>query len=190
MRRLTLCLTAAAVGAATGLLAWLVSGGRTATAERLLPVASRVESLRVASRPRSGSGSIDTSMLAAAPIFPMTVGPGAVREPAIRVDGLALTPNRRAALLAIDGGAATWMLPGEMRSGVTLQAVLRNGVMVDTILGSRELAIGQTVGGATAGATPAESGAAVQSADRVTPTIIDQPPTGVRGPSPPASAPR
>jgi len=89
------------LGLATGLVAWLAAGGYSAEADRLAPAEARLTALRPAPHKPAPTHPLILTDLVAAPIFPMTVGPGAVSEPAVRLDGVSVSPHRRAALLAI-----------------------------------------------------------------------------------------
>lgn len=170
---------AAPIGLLIGLLAWSVAGGATAGLDRLDPATDHLMALRApvaVARRETHRG----SSVLAAPLFALTVGPGAVREVAIRVDGLSVSRRRNAALVSIDGAAAQWMSVGESRDGVTLQAVSSTKAVFDTTLGNKELALGEQ---SAASAPPVAANAVEVSA-----TNLDHIPPGFRSPPPPASA--
>lgn len=179
MRRVTIAVVSVLVGVATGWFAWLIGGGPTTGLDRVQPVADRLNVTQVKSRARDLELTVDTSSLLASPLFPMTTGPGAVREPSVRLDGLAISPGRRAALLSIDGGPAEWFAVGDRRDDVILRSVGRNRVTIETIFGSQDVVIGATLGAAQP--TPPSADAAA--------SIVDTMPPGFRSPQPPASAP-
>jgi len=180
--RLALISGSVPAGLAAGLLAWLAAGGESGSAEALPPIAAQLGDLRVPAgsgqRPRSAL----IAELAERPLFALTTGPGAIREPVVRLVGVALTRERSVALLVIDGKPAQWMRLGETRDGVTVQDVQSARVVVETLVGSRDLALGEQSGEATA--STAAASAAVE------PTVIDKIPSGFRSPPPPADAPK
>lgn len=185
MRRLDLIIGAAApLGLATGLAAWLLAGGLSVRASALDEGHERLAKLRA---PRSVSlptSETSSAPLLASPLFAMTTGPGAVREPSIRVDGVSLTRRRTAALLSIDDKPAEWVTVGESRDGVTLQAVSPSGVTIETLLGPKALNLGdQSAASAPAAGTPAPVATTAAM-------VQDQVPPGFRSPPQPASAPR
>ncbi len=180
---MNLYLAAAPIGLATGILAWFAAGGASANTERLAPLEQQIAGVKLAQRPASQDGYVSIADLAAAPIFAMTVGPGAVVDPLIRLDGVALTHQRVAALISIDGAPSEWVKAGETRGGVTLQQVRSTKIVVDTPLGTKEVALGER-----SGTSSAASGATSPAQAPV--TSSDQTPPGFRSPPPPASAPR
>ncbi len=178
MQRALLIGYGAAGGLVLGALAWVVLGKGAAASERLDDLQGRLEALRPPAL--VASASIDPATLASAPLFALTTGPGAVSEPAIALQGLAKAPGRAAALLSIDGKPADWLAEGATRDGVTVQEVRASSVLVDTVTGTKEIALGQKTGPATSnGAPPPAPGGGLQSG----------PPAGYRLPPPPANAP-
>lgn len=165
------------LGLLTGLAAWLFAGGPSAALEKLAPLESAVGALRAPRETQYRPGVTHASILASTPIFALTTGPGAVREPALRVDGLSVTPRRAAALVSIDGKPAEWLSAGETRDGVTILAVTSTKVTFETLIGEKDLGLGEQ----TTASAPAETASGQ--------AIIDQMPRGFRGPPPPASAP-
>ncbi len=137
---------------------------------------ARVDAVRA---PPGGKAAVDTvTVLASAtPLFPPISGPGAPAEVSVQLQGLARSPRRTAALLAISGGPATWMVVGEARGGIVLQTVSADSVTIGTPRGERVVALG--AGGDVSAAAPSTSIVAP----------LDAPPTGFRSPPEPASAP-
>lgn len=144
----------------------------------LAPIESQLAALRSPPQERS-VGTQGVAELASTPIFPMTVGPGAVTQPSLRLDGVAVTPRHSAALIAIDGKPAQWLALGESRDGVTLRSVGGSKVLIDTLVGDVVVELGRVVGNA-----PPEAGAVGDQTPR------DPSTAGFRMPPPPASAPR
>jgi len=117
---------------------------------------------------------VDVTRIVAAPVFSLTTGPGAVTEPVIQLQGLAVTPKGRAALLSVDGKPANWYELGATRDGVTVIEVQSNHVTVDTAARLRDVGLFDKPVTGAAGSGPAPAQAAL--------------PPGFRTPSP-ASAP-
>jgi len=168
----------AAVGLVLGVTAWLAAGRQ----DVLAPVQERLASLR----PPDGRLTLNggAPSLLGQPLFALSVGPNAVRDPAVSVLGISRMPRRAAALVAIDGKAPVWLARGESRDGVVLNDVGSGRATLDLPLGVRTLRIGEatSVGGGTA--------ASPDLANPMTaPAPGDMPPPGFRSPPPPASAP-
>lgn len=106
------------------------------------------------------------------PLFPVLTGPGAAPEVAVRLDGVARTPQRVAALVGINGAPSAWLILGETRDGVTLEDVSASGVTVGTPRGLRTIVLGSGSPASPDSSAPAEA-----------------PMPGARGPLEPASAP-
>lgn len=171
-------------GLLAGILGWLAAGGG-AVAARLEPVETQLAAIRPGRAAGAASApAVDVASLVGSPIFPMTTGPGAVREPAVRVDGIVRTRARRAALVSINDRPAEWLAVGEEREGVTLQDVGASKIVVDTVFGPQTVGLGERIPANGAAATASASAPPVEQ------TIVDMPPAGFRGPPPPASAPR
>jgi hypothetical protein len=168
--RFGLILAAAPAGLAAGLLAWQLGSGPAAASSRIEPVRDAVTRLRPRRVPTADLASVDARAIAALPLFPMTVGPGATPLPVLRLDGLARSRSRTAALLSINGKPAEWLLVGDTRDGVTLQEVHGGKVVVDTLFGPQDVALGQAPAeppaAAPAGAAPSAALAATAPASR------------------------
>jgi hypothetical protein len=180
LRRLDLLAWAIPIGLATGLAAWLFAGGASAGLGRLDAAESQLFKLKPPAARRAMTEPRAADLLTA-PLFALTTGPGAVREPSIRLDGVSLNRRRAAALVSVDGKPAAWMQPGESTSGVTLQAVTGSSASFETALGSKTLNLGEQ---------SAESAPDPQARPTTGPVVADQTPTGLRGPPEPASAPK
>lgn len=181
---MTLISWALPIGLATGLAAWLLAGGASASFEKLDGVDAELAALHPPMRPRPVTFSSGGELLTA-PLFALTTGPGAVREPAIRLDGLSLSRRRMAALVSIDGRSAAWLKAGETADGVTLQTVTASSATFETAVGVRTLNLGDQA----AASAPAAGGAAPTPTSTPSAASADQPPPGLRRPPEPASAP-
>jgi len=198
--RLSLTPIAIVGGLVAGFLAWLAGGGPSAADARLGPIEDQVAALRAPSMTVAPARAVDVAALTAEPIFFLTTGPGAVPPPALRLDGLVRSRTRIAGLLSINDHPAEWMMLGETRDGITLQAVGNSKVVVDTIYGPVEIGLGQRLGndpasptsGPTPPASPTPPSAALSAPNPpLTPAPqLDGIPPGFRRPPPPASAPR
>lgn len=143
MFRLGLILAAVPAGLGAGLLAWHVGSGPGAASSRIEPVRETVSRLRPRRVPPVDLASVDARAIAALPLFPMTVGPGASPQPMLRLEGLARSRTRIGALLSINGKPAEWLRVGDTRDGVTLQEVHGSKVVVDTLFGPQDVVLGQ-----------------------------------------------
>jgi hypothetical protein len=182
LRRTPIVLTALCAGLAAGFLAWLAAGGSTAAATRLGRVEEQVSHLRVPRPFAPAPQPLDTTELAADPIFQLTTGPNPVPPPVLRLDGLVRSRGRVAGLLAINDKPAEWMTLGETRDGVTLLAVANSKVVADTVYGPVDVGLGQR--------PPTEASPPPPEAPAVAQNRSDAVPPGFRQPAPPASAPR
>jgi hypothetical protein len=167
------------VGLVLGATAWLAVGRQ----DVLSPAQERLSALA----PSSAKGGLDggAPSLSGAPLFNLSTGPNAVRDPAVSVLGVSRMPGRAAALLAIDGKPPAWLARGEGRDGVVLRDVGSGRATLDLPLGVRDLRIGE--------ATPLDQGGAPPGSGAPNPAFApapgDIPPPGFRSPPPPASAP-
>ena len=118
--------------------------------------------------------SADLARISGNPMFALTVGPSAVTEPQLQLEGLAITPKGRSALLSVDGKPASWFELGATRDGVTLIDVQASHVTVDTATRLRDVGLFDKP------SMPAAAGAVTS----VQPAL----PQGFRSPPPPASA--
>lgn len=169
-----------------GALAWFVAGGPSSGLASLDAASAEVSALR---SPHLDTGRVvsrDVSGMAAAPLFTLTTGPGAVPEPVIQLAGLTRARDRVAALVSINDRPTEWLRRGESRDGVTLQEVRDSSVVVDTVYGPREVALGDR---SAATVSSAAVGAAA-STPAPLPAATVPPPRGFRMPPAPASAPK
>jgi hypothetical protein len=174
-------LIGAAAGLAAGVAAWLLSGGPQAAAGQLAPLEAGSKILRAPRIVGAPPRALDVAGLAAEPIFQLTTGPSAIPAPVLRLDGLARTRARLAALLSIDGKAPEWLGLGESRDGIILLAVQAAKVVVDTAYGPVDVVLGKAPNSPAAASLPDEA---------MTPMARPDAPPGFRLPPPPASAPR
>jgi hypothetical protein len=161
---------AAALGALGACAIWLASG------EGLGPLGKiAVEEARLIDLPlrtgRSATSALSNQALQAAAV--LFAQPPAMQ---VRLDGVARTPGRVAALVAIGDTPARWVPLGSTVDGVTLIGVGSARATIDNGEGPQQIDLGQTIG-------PQQGGApATTAAD-----LSDQAPAG-RGLEP-ASAP-
>lgn len=175
-RRASLIIIAAApVGLVLGAAAWAGAGGAGFAQASIETATSGFP--RIATRsPRLAFGAGGVASAIGAPLFPIAGGKGGVVDPTVRLEGVARSPGRIAALLAVDAKPSAWLALGDTRDGVTLVEVLGSKVTVDTAWGTKEIRLGEGVGPVGVGAAP------VASQD-------SGPPPGYRMPPAPASAP-
>lgn len=172
-RRASVMAVVPPAGLALGLALWLVFG-RASTADAVEALQARLNALPLnTAGAAAGVGSIGEAI--AKPLFALTTGPGAVAEIPVRLQGIARSPYRRAALLAIAGQPAAWVEEGTSVNGVILQEVSGAKVVIDTPLGLREVKLGEAIG-------PESSPAGAASEPQ-------EIPPGYRSPPQPASAP-
>lgn len=187
MLRLTLLGGAVPLGLATGLAAWLMASSDSTATEPLDAVQTKIAALRAPKASAGRAGYARAADLIATPIFALTTGAGALREPAIRLDGISISARRTAALVSIDGKPADWLRVGEARDGVTLQTLTSGQATFETELGPKQLALGEQ---SAASAPIATVAAVAPSATAPASAVVDQMPPGFRSPPPPASAPQ
>lgn len=177
---MTLLGAATPVGLVAGAVAWFLAGGTTVRASALETVHVRLDRLRAQPQEYRQDRNASAAPLLMAPLFALTTGPGAVREPSIRIDGISVTKRRSAVLVSIDEKPPEWVQFGETRDGVTIQNVVGSSVTVETPLGSKTIGLGdQSAASAPVGGVIAPVAQAPQ----------DRPPPGFRSPPEPASAP-
>ncbi|HEX3365607.1 hypothetical protein [Phenylobacterium sp.] len=181
---MTLLGWAAPAGLATGLAAWMLAGGASAGLDKLDGVETRLMALKPPAA-RRAANEIGTADLLATPLFALTTGPGAIREPSIRLDGVSVSRRRLAALVSIDGKPALWLTAGQSSDGVTLEGVSSSAATFETAVGTKTLNLGEQ----SAASTP-DPHAAPAPAATPGPSGPDQMPPGRHGPPEPASAPR
>jgi len=172
--RAPLILSSALVGLALGAVAWLAAGRQDVYG----PAQERLTAFQSSQLGETSAGG--TPILAGPPLFALSIGPNAVKDPAVAVLGLSRMPGRAAALLTIDGKPAAWLARGESRDGVVLREVASGRATLDLPLGVQDLKIGEATPGSSAvTSNPAMPGGVAG----------DMPPPGYRSPPPPASAP-
>ncbi len=172
VRKAALC--AASAGLILGAGGWVLFGGGSRAEEQLQREQIRLQATQLTA-PRISPVPDLIALATDRPLFALTTGPGAVAEVLVRLDGVARSPQRAAALIALNGGEAQWLERGASRGGVTLEEVQSSRVVVETALGRREIALGEQ--------PPVPQGPSVQM------LAGSAVPAGVRLPPPPASAP-
>lgn len=172
--RSPLVLGAAPGGLIIGAALWVVLSHGTPIFDRLDSIGADLEALRPPARTATA---IDLSAASSKPIFALTTGPGAVSDAVVALQGISRTPTRTAALISIDGKPAGWLELGATRDGVTLDQVDGEKVVVETVTGQKEVALGA----ASAPAPAAQNTSA--------PPDASAPLAGYRLPPPPANAP-
>lgn len=150
-------------------LMWLVLGGAGRLLEPLDESEARLAALPQA---RSLARAATPSGFEGKPLF--VVAPSS----SLRLDGVSRTPRRIAALIAVNGDVAQWFPVGAMVGGYTLAEVSSIGVVMENVEGEKSLALGESLGQASASPGPGPVGAGQ-----------DQPPPGMRRGLEPASAP-
>ncbi len=130
-------LVAGCVVAVAGAMAFLVIDPTKGLQSRLddLPQAHGL-ALPVSKKPQ-----LDIAGLVERPIFVMTTGPGAYKDKTLQLFGLAISPGRKAALVSVDGAAATWMAVGDAAGDLRLVDVGTNGARFDTPIGPRTVGL-------------------------------------------------
>lgn len=181
MQRLTLIGAAIPVGLITALFAWLLADGLSVRAATLDTTHQRLLRLKAPVPTSLAGADAGATALLGSPLFALTTGPGAVREPSIRLDGVSVTRRRLAALVSVDGKTAEWLTVGETREGVSLQSISASNATFETALGVKTLNLGEQ----SAASAPAPGAAASVAA-----VVQDQVPPGFRSPPEPASAPQ
>jgi hypothetical protein len=171
----------ALAGLALGAVAWLAAGRQDVFSQPQ----ERLSALR--STPAGETLAGGAPMLAGPPLFALSTGPNAVKDPAVAVLGLSRMPGRVAALLTIDGKPPAWLARGESRDGVVLREVGSGRATLDLPLGVRDLKIGE--GTPASGAVNGAPGASTSNLAMPGVVASDTPPPGYRPPPPPASAP-
>lgn len=156
--------------------------------EALSTLGKRIDALP---RRQGPAGAPPPVVLAAAPpLFPVFTGPAASPEAMIRLDGIARSPMRIAALISINAAPAVWLSLGEEREGVTLAEVSGASITVETLRGPRVVTLSDGPPPASPTVSPAATPppGAPQAAPAAT-IVSDAPPPGFRSPMEPASAP-
>lgn len=167
--RSPLILAAAPAGLALAAGGWLGLGGGGAALAAIEQQEARSAALP---RQRSAAAVGDAATTALAMMTPLFAPLADVQ---VRLDGLARSPGRSAALIAINNGPPQWVTVGTTVAGVTLTGIGSSRASIETASGPVELALGQTTG-------PSNVVAAAG------PGTIDAAPPGRRGLEP-ASAP-
>jgi hypothetical protein len=92
-------------------------------------------------------------------LFVMTTGAAAYKEKTFQLFGVSISPQRKAALISIDGADPTWITVGTTSGDVRLSDVGTNGVSLDTPVGPRHVTMSDAAPKTTKPNTPAEPAA-------------------------------
>jgi len=117
-----------------------------------------VQARLIAVRPRASAPRAANLAPAAFTLF----GQGAA--PTLRLDGVALSPGRKAALISINGAPSDWIEVGDAEGGVTLVEVTSDEAVVDSVAGTKTLQLGEGPAAPATAAPPASHPAAGASA--------------------------
>lgn len=170
-------------GLALGALGWLGLAAFGLPGRGVVAAEAAAGGARLGGR-AARTASAPLAALNASPLFALATGPHPAADPAVRLDGLARFGGQQSALISVDGKPAEWLARGATRDGVTLIEVRGGRALLDTALGFKEVALGQTSGAAGAASSGSGPGAPALASSGG-----DRPPPGVRLPPPPASAP-
>lgn len=131
---------------------WLaLDGGRGAVAA-IDQEEARLGALRASRRPADTLAGRTSALLASPSLFSQPP------PPRVRLDGLARTPRRTAALMAIGDLPAQWVAAGSTVNGVTLLRIGSNRATIDAGDGPQEIVLGETVGtGSSTNTTPTQA---------------------------------
>ena len=110
--------------------------------DAIAKVASTAPKLSALAKKMPYSGSVDS--LVEHPIFVMTTGTSAYAEKTFQLFGVSISANRKAALVAIDGGQPVWVRAGELSGDVQLVDVQAGSARFDTPLGERTVNMSDT----------------------------------------------
>jgi hypothetical protein len=120
-------------------LAWFAFDGASSAITPLDRLESRLAAVRPGLKRESLDPGRSIAEAAAAPLFALSAGPGAVTDPAIRLDGVAISPEGSMALLSVNGQPSSWIPLGASSGGVTLIEVHDDRVTVDTPVALKEV---------------------------------------------------
>ncbi len=148
----------AALGVVIASLVWLILAGHSRVLTDLAAMEQRLAAPQLVLARASVMQDDATGRILAAPLFALTTGPGAVSDVVVRLDGVAITPTRKAALVSVNGKPAQWMTIGQARDGVTLVEVQSAKVSLDTATGFKDVGLWDAASGAN-GSAQAQSGA-------------------------------
>ncbi len=150
MDRRRIAVSSGALGLLLAGAAFLLVGGRS-QAEAVAPLEARIAAapVRAKAAPALAAG----PRLAALSLFPAVSGPAtAAPETVLRLEGVARSPVRTAALVSIDGAPAEWLSVGDRLGAVTLRAVSGSGATFETPRGERHVPLGEASAPAAAAA--------------------------------------
>ncbi len=99
---------------------------------------------RLASLTKPASFRTDMDGLVQQPIFVMTTGTGAYAEKKFQLFGVSISPDRKAALVGIDGAAPEWIRTGQLNGDIQLIDVNAGSARFDTPVGERTVNLSET----------------------------------------------
>ncbi len=142
-RRSPLILGAVPLGLALAAIVWLLLGAHASALTKLDDLNARLAVTRSVGGLHVVVAGADPAQPAlATPLFALSTAPGAA-DVAVRLDGLAITPGHRAALISIGGKPADWLEVGATRDGVTLMEAHPTKVTLDTAAGFKDVDLWQ-----------------------------------------------
>ena len=142
--RAQLIWTFPAAGLALVALGWLAIVALASGSDRLDLLQARLDAARPVhtGSPRNTPLSpLLVSQLLQRPMIALS-GQGPLAEPAVQLQGVAVTSAGGRALLLIGSTSAVWLQLGENRMGVTLRRVEPTRVVIDTLSGEHDLGLG------------------------------------------------
>ena len=154
--RSPLILGAGPIGLVLASIAWLLFGAHASALARLDDLTGRLTAANVTAGQNGMAVVADpVQPVLATPLFALASGTGAAADIAVRLDGIAITGARRAALVSIGGKPADWLEAGATRDGVTLMEVQATKVTLDTAAGFKDVTLwqGPPTGNGSTGAT-------------------------------------
>jgi len=147
-------LAAAPAGIVLAALAWFVADGRGSAIQPLDRLDARLAATRPDAPRVNLDGSRALSEAVAAPLFVLNAGPGAVADPSVRLDGIAISPRSSMALLSVNGQPSSWTSLGASRDGFMLTEVHADRVVIDTPVAFKEVSLWSATGSQAAASGP------------------------------------
>ena len=142
MDKIRLILAAGAGTAVAGLLFLAVADPTHGDMQRLDGVSAVARKApRLSSLATTVSYAEEMAVLTQRPIFAMSTGAGAYAEKTFQLFGVSISPNRKAALVSVNGAPAVWFRAGELNGDVQLIDVDAAHARFDTPLGERSVGI-------------------------------------------------
>ncbi len=152
--RATLAFSITVVGPLLATLAWLWTDASGAGPSALASLQAQFGETAVRAKRPFPLQSPFVSQLMGRPLFQSAQAGTSAVEPSLRLEGLAKTSRRTAALIAIGDQAPQWLEAGQTRSGVTLKSIAADSVAVATIGGLHPLKLGKAAAPVAANPVP------------------------------------